>query len=347
MKALIVSPYFTNLGGGERYMLSIAVVLGKLGYQIDFGWDNLEEINHLAQKLSLKLYSPKLNLLIKSLYASRNPLAMYQATRDYDLVFYLSDGSIPMLGGRKNIVHMQVPFHGVNGKNFKNKLKFKSIDSVIVNSNFTKSVIDKEYGINSTVIFPPVDLGSVSKKKAKTILSVGRFEQSLNIKRQDVMIEAFREVSKNLGGWKLVLAGSSANDTWVNKLMTSAIDMPIEFAIDIDHSHLQKLYRESAIYWHAAGFEVNEEVHPEKVEHFGITTAEAISYGCIPLVVPYGGQKEIVKSSEYYWETMEELVAKTVKLAKASPQKRASSKIDVSDFSQDNFAIAVKGLING
>lgn len=161
------------------------------------------------------------------------------------------------------------------------------------------------------------------------------------------MIEAFREVSKNLGGWKLVLAGSSANDTWVNKLMTSAIDMPIEFAIDIDHSHLQKLYRESAIYWHAAGFEVNEEVHPEKVEHFGITTAEAISYGCIPLVVPYGGQKEIVKSSEYYWETMEELVAKTVKLAKASPQKRASSKIDVSDFSQDNFAIAVKGLING
>ena len=122
-KALIVSPYLDHLGGGERYMLSTAQVLESLGYQIYFGWDNLAEINQLSSMLGIILQNPQLDIEISGLYASHNPLSMYLATRKYDVVFYLSDGSLPLLGGKRNLVHMQVPFHGVSGTSLKNKLK--------------------------------------------------------------------------------------------------------------------------------------------------------------------------------------------------------------------------------
>src|SRR5690606_18908981 len=114
------------------------------------------------------LKDPQLDQSIMSLYKSRNPLAMLRATHPYDVVVYLSDGSVPALGGRRNIVHMQVPFHGVGGRGWKNQLKKHTIHSFIVNSNFTKRVIDQEYGINSKVIYPPVQsiaTGPLTKDK--------------------------------------------------------------------------------------------------------------------------------------------------------------------------------------
>ena len=66
-KALIVSPYLDHLGGGERYMLSVASVLETLGYQIFFGWDTLAEIANLSSMLGIELKSPQLDSSIKNL----------------------------------------------------------------------------------------------------------------------------------------------------------------------------------------------------------------------------------------------------------------------------------------
>jgi len=101
MKALIVSPYLDHLGGGERYMLTVASVLEQLGYNLVYGWDNVEQIQTLSSMLGLQLNHIALDPKIKSLYFKNNPLAMYLATRPYDVVVYLSDGSFPLLGGKK------------------------------------------------------------------------------------------------------------------------------------------------------------------------------------------------------------------------------------------------------
>ena len=338
-KALIVSPYLDHLGGGERYMLSIASVLESLGHDVYFAWDNLEEISKLSQMLGLNLKNPHLDPKIKDLYFKGNPLAMYLATKPYDTVVYLSDGSVPALGGKRNILHMQVPFHGVGGKSIQNKIKQMFVHKVIVNSEFTKKIVDEEYGLSSVVLYPPVTPINCTKPKEKLILSVGRFEPSLNAKKQDSLIEAMRLLSTHLPDWRLALAGGSSSDEWLNSLKSKATGLPITFYPNATHEELCNLYGQSQIYWHAAGYGIDENKNPELTEHFGISTVEAVSAGCIPLVVPYGGQREIVKSTDLHWQTIEELVLKTSAVIANPARLNYLKDIAISQYTADNFAL--------
>jgi len=308
--ALIVSPYLDHLGGGERYLLEAASVIADAGYQVYFAWNNLAQIIKLAKMLSLKLRDPHIDSNVPS-YSSRNPLKMWQATRGYDLVFYLSDGSIPLLGGKHNYLHLQVPFHGVRGRSPLTQLKLSMMDKVIVNSRFTKRFTDTEYAVDSVVVYPPIQK-LVAGKKKKLILSVGRFDPSLNVKRQDVLIDAFRTLHQKLPTWRLALTGASTNQAWVDQLTKKAKDLPIKILPNLPYQDLVKLYSEASIYWHAAGYQVKEEIEPELTEHFGIAVAEAISASCVPLVVPKGGQREIVRDSDYHWHTIDGLVRLTL-----------------------------------
>lgn len=339
-KALIVSPYLDHLGGGERYMLVTAQTLESLGYQIFFGWDNLEEITRLATMLGINLKNPQLDPAIKNLYVTHNPISMFLATRPYDVVFYLSDGSLPLLGSRRNLVHMQVPFHGVGGKSLKNKLKKMLIHHVVVNSAFTKKVIDQEYDLRAKVLYPPV---TPIKPGIKTnqILSVGRFEPSLNAKHQDVLIEAFKLLSPRLPQWKLVLAGGSSSEEWLTHLKDLAAGFPIEFHVNVSYSDLCQLYAVSRLYWHAAGYGIDELKNPELTEHFGISTVEAISASCIPLVVPSGGQREIIQDHAFHWTTMNELIEKTLAFVNDPPSLSFTSE----PYSVTNFAKQLQTML--
>ena len=344
-KALIVSPYLDHLGGGERYMLSVASVLESLGHDIYFSWDNLEEIEKLSSMLGIPLKNPRLDSKIKELYFKGHTIAMFQATKVYDLVVYLSDGSIPLLGGKRNIIHMQVPFHGVHGKSWKNQLKKRFIHHVIVNSHFTKEVVDKEYDLNSTILYPPVKIITCTAPKENIILSVGRFEPSLNAKKQDVLIDVFRVLSRQLAGWKLVLVGASSSDDWLKQLQTRALGLPVEFAVNASYDKLCELYARSPIYWHAAGYGIDEDKNPELTEHFGISIVEAVSAGCIPLVVPRGGQGEIVTNSDLHWVTKEELLDKTLALIANIDKAKYLTEIKIDAYTDTTFAADLAKLI--
>jgi glycosyltransferase involved in cell wall biosynthesis len=52
------------------------------------------------------------------------------------------------------------------------------------------------------------------------------------------------------------------------------------------------------------------------MEHFGISTVEAMSAGAAPIVIKKGGQKEIMTGElvDWTWENPAELVTKTVEL---------------------------------
>lgn len=344
-KALIVSPYLDHLGGGERYMLSVSLVLENLGFQVFFAWDNMEEVMGLATMLGLKLSAPQLDSSVKNLYFGKNPLRMYQATKPYDVVVYLSDGSLPLLGGKRNLVHLQVPFHGVHGKSWKNRLKKRFIDHVIVNSNFTKQIVDAEYGINSRIVYPPVAPITCQATKQNLILSVGRFEPSLNAKKQNILLQVWRALSPQLPGWKLVLAGGSTSEASVKELKAIAGDSPVEFAVNASHEYLCELYAQASLYWHAAGYGVDQTKNPELTEHFGITTVEAISAGCIPLVVPFGGQIEIVKSSDLHWTTKAELLDKTLALIHHPAKEKYLQDFAIDQYTDSAFATNLAKLV--
>lgn len=326
-------------------MLSVASVLETLGYAIYFAWDNTAEIVKLGDMLGIELKNPQIDPQVKKLYFGNNPLSMFLATRSYDTVVYLSDGSLPLLGSRKNIIHMQVPFHDVGGRSLPNLLKKQFIHHIIVNSEFTKKIIDREYGLKSVVVYPPVSPINCTAPKENIILSVGRFEPSLNTKKQDILIEAFKSLSSQLQEWKMILAGASASDDWVAKLRASAVGFPIELLVNVSHDDLCGLYAKSKIYWHAAGYGIDETKNPELTEHFGISTVEAISAGCIPIVVPYGGQREIVTNPELQWTSIPELIEKTLAVVGSVDPAQFLADLKISEYGADNFASNLAGLL--
>jgi glycosyltransferase involved in cell wall biosynthesis len=241
-------------------------------------------------------------------------------TKNADLFFWVSDGSVPLMFSKNNILHFQIPFHEVNGKSLSNKLKLKFIHHIVCNSEFTKGFIDKEYGVKSKVIYPPIDTSSFkSEKKENIILTVGRFSKLLQAKRQDLLIEAFKAmIDRGLKDWKLQLAGSTnvGGDEYLSELKELAKNYPIEFFENCSFEALKNLYSKAKFFWYAGGYGIDEEKEPEKAEHFGMTIVEAMASGCIPFVVPKGGIKETVedKISGYYYENIDELQALTKEL---------------------------------
>ncbi|MEK9138902.1 MAG: glycosyltransferase family 4 protein, partial [Bacteroidota bacterium] len=109
---------------------------------------------------------------------------------------------------------------------------------------------------------------------------------------------------------------------YLEELRDAAKGHPIYFHVNSSYEELRRCYNQATIFWHAAGYGVDEEVHPERAEHFGMSTVEAMSAGCIPIVVNAGGQKEIVShgKSGYLWSTLEDLVGRTIETM-ADPER--------------------------
>jgi len=334
LKAGFFNPYLDTLGGGERYTLTLAEHLVRQGWQVDvFGYGSQIK-RDLITKFNLKLdrvnFVPGVSSLLKRL----------KMTRQYDLFFWVSDGSIPFLFSKNNLLHLQVPFHDVNGRSNLNRIKLKRMNHLVCNSKFTKRFIDQEYGVNSRVIYPPIDIESFSPgKKKNLILSVGRFSQLMQAKRQDILVSSFKKLcDQGLKDWQLVLAGATGvgGKDYFNQLKRQAKGYPIELLADIDFKSLKKLYAEAKIFWSASGYGINEDKEPEKVEHFGIAIVEAMAAGAVSVAVGKGGAREIIKSGRngFLWENEKELIKMTEDLI-ASPASLSSLSKAVIKSSQE------------
>jgi len=178
--------------------MAVAASLAKAGYDIDVEWNNPDTKQRLENRFGINL-------------KYINFVPDIKRGDGYNICFWVSDGSIPTLRAQTNLLHFQVPFTKVRGKTLLNKMKLIRIKKVICNSNFTKSIVDQEYGFSekSTVLYPPVDVKKFrpKKKKEKIILYIGRFSRLTQSKRQDVLVEVFKKFSMKYRDWKLVLAG--------------------------------------------------------------------------------------------------------------------------------------------
>jgi glycosyltransferase involved in cell wall biosynthesis len=174
---------------------------------------------------------------------------------------------------------------------------------LICNSHYTAEWIEKKWHISPNHhIYPPVDMEPVSRAtslKEKIILSVARFESG-GSKQQVEMIAAFQRLrvmaKDELQGWKLILCGgSSVPNPYLEKIqdtLRSQPGLPLELKINIPLSELKQLYSRSTIFWHFCGL---GQSNPAHVEHFGMSTVEAMQNGCLPIVFNGGGQREIVE----------------------------------------------------
>ena len=298
-------------------MLTIAQCLSS-SHHVTIFWNDESIIDKARERLSLSLD----NVFVgHNIFEKTSTFRKAIETSKYDCIFMLSDGSIPVSFAKKTILHFQQPFQNVGGKKLFNKIKFKKIPVVICNSHFTKRFIDKEYPVDSYVVYPPIDVSQFTagtQKKEKMILSVGRFHP---VKKHEILIEAFQKMkSKN---WKLVIVGGlmEKDMDYFNELNAKINSSRIILKPNTAFSELRQLYQSAKFYWHAAGFGENENQHPERQEHFGIAPVEAMASGCIPLLYRGGGLVEILEEfEELLWKNENELIEKTAYFMKRSSE---------------------------
>lgn len=359
MKIGIFDPYLDDLGGGEKYMMTLATCLSQ-HHEVSVFWDKKEDIEIFKKRFGMPLKNIKIQ---KNIFSPRvNFLKRLKLARSYDAIIILCDGSIPFIYPTKLFLHIQQPIPK-QYLSFKDIIKRKYISAIFYNSGFTKHFNDALFpGVKASVIYPPVSLASSFERlaissKEKYIMHVGRFRvKNLAVedyKKQGFMIEIFKKlVDQGLKDWKFILASSvkrEAEDSF-QKLKDNAKGYPIEFHLNKSNPELFELYQKAKIYWHASGYGENLEKHPELAEHFGITTVEAMGVGVVPVVINSGGQREIVTDGKngLLWNTSEEFIEKTLLVAENKNLWQELSKnaiIRAQDFTEDTFCEAVHNLI--
>jgi glycosyltransferase involved in cell wall biosynthesis len=287
------------MSGGERYVLTLASYWSKT-HDVALFWDDPNIVAASEKRLHIDLSRVR---TVENVFKTKNIFKKLAVSRGYDLIFFLTDGSVPTTFARRNILHFQVPFAHINV----HPITLTRFQAIVCNSRFTKEHIDPRIGKRSIVVYPPVEpIAGKQARKKNIILSVGRFHP---VKKQDILIEIFRKIK----GLELVLAGGlqPADKSYFESLQMLAKGLPVRFFPNASFDELTKLYNESLLYWHAAGY---GSTRPEDTEHFGISTVEAMSAGCIPVVFNGGGLPEIVQTN--LWNTPEECVGLTEKIIK-------------------------------
>lgn len=342
-KIAIISPYLDVLGGGERFILTIAEYFSKKA-DVTLFWNNKKITADSKSKLGIDLS----RVYIESV--PHNFLSILTKFIKFNHLFYMTDGSLFFSFCRNNYLVIQSPAH-IPQKNISNSIKLSRFTKIICYSDFVKTYIKSRLNKEAIIIAPPVLTNKFRPTpKENLIISVGRFFPWLHSKKQEVLVEAFKKLYKfkELRNWKLLLIGSvdKGAEAYFEKIQHEAAGYPINIIQNSNLNELTNYYSKAKIYWHAAGYGENLEKNPEKAEHFGITTVESMSAGCIPLVFNGGGQKEIVRENEngFLWNTVEELVNKTKMLVNNDKQLTELPKQAKNDSLNYSLEIFIKKI---
>lgn len=397
-KILILNPYLSSRGGGEKHMCSFCQFLEKYykgNVQIDIfvysregvdvfaeNYVTIKELNHLFGlhlsytnikkiKLNHEFINEKAisanNIRRTDRYQSylEEDRTIRKISKEYDIFvnwMFLSKhtGSAkinlyacmfpPKKYPKTSILHLGRIYRDYIDKRFKRKYH-----AYICNSYYTDKWLREYWDVkeNDFVIYPPVFETAFGGdkyqevKKENIILSVGRFFTAGHNKRQLELIKFFVEYQEVLKDYEYHLAGN-VSDRKEDREYLELVKKEAAKAKNIyihencKREELTKLYQKAKIFWHGTGYGIEIEKEPEKMEHFGISTVEAMAYGVVPVVIEKGGQKEIVEQgvNGYLWNKKEECVQHTLKLIKEETKRKEMAKLsaEMADkYSMEHF----------
>jgi glycosyltransferase involved in cell wall biosynthesis len=357
MKIGFYTPYLNDVvGGGERHFLTTAECLSK-DHQVDIiiKDQTIDFVKKFDQAFNLDL--SQIDFIQGPFDSTHSARDRIKFTKNYDIFYFMTDGSFFVSKAKKNIVHFQIPF---NVKpSLIQRLKLKNWQVKTSNSCFTKNHLENLWEITIDYIHrSAIDTQSLHPGvKQNIILNVGRFISPLNnkhCKKQDFLVKTFINMcDQGLKGWKLILIGpidqGKDNLTYANKVSKLIKNYPIVIKHQLSFDQLKSYYAKAKIYWHAAGYGIDQLKNPQAVEHLGLTSIEAQSAGAVPVVINKGGQPEVVTDqlNGLLWNTQKELVDQTLSLinnpslmAKLSKRAIKSSKA----FSKKKFCVLTKQI---
>jgi glycosyltransferase involved in cell wall biosynthesis len=333
MKICLFSPYIPkHTGGGERYLFDVALTLAKNPkHSVTFAipkpfFSNQQTIRNKYETF-LGEALDNISFVSAPLGTTASFLQKLLWTAKWDVIYYATDGSLFFSLAKRNILHIQFPF-ALDKSSFLEQAKLANWHIKNTNSTFTKKIVEPAWPVSIDVVHHPqipisLSLATVKKniaQKEKIILHVGRFFRQLHCKKQDVLVDIFQTMEKKypkrMKGWQLLLVGSVEDQSYADQVAAKISSKNITIIHTMSRERLLKTYQKASIYWHATGYGIDQKQFPEKVEHFGISTGEAMSYGCAPVVINKGGQPEVVGTAlkKLLWQTDDECIATTIDL---------------------------------
>lgn len=199
-------------------------------------------------------------------------------------------------------------------------------DALAANSAYTQGWVRQRWQRESVVLHPPVSMRTPGTKE-QSVLGVGRFfpRGKGHSKKQLELVEAFRALvegrdgHRGLDGWTLHLAGGCSDDGrgYLEAVREAAAGLPVVLHPDATGAELDDLYARASVFWHAAGLGEDEQAHPDRLEHFGISAVEAMSAGAVPVVLGRGGLVETVRDrvDGFHVDGLDGFAARTRELA--------------------------------
>jgi len=208
-------------------------------------------------------------------------------------------------------------------------------DHMISNSKYTQKRVQKYYGRESVVIYPPVEMSSVISQQSSDdrllmtdyFLVVSRLSP---YKKVDVVVEAFNKL-----GLPLIVIGEGSQKEYLQKIANDNVKI-LGWKSD---EEVAKYYAQARAFVFAG------------VDDFGMAPVEAMTHGVPVLAVRKGGVLEIVeegKTGEFFDVAIAEVIADGVR--RFMENEKNYDKQDIIDkakeFSKERFVKEMGEYIN-
>jgi glycosyltransferase involved in cell wall biosynthesis len=236
----------------------------------------------------------------------------------------------------KNIFSKARYLFSVKIYRFFEKIAWKKIDLPIFISEEGLKRAEKQGLLKNKepkVIYVPVNMDDFLKlplSKGNYFLYISRFNSP---KRQDLLIKAWIEFSKEYSHEKLILSGGLENEKYLEHIKKLAGDVKnIEIKEGLDNKEILKLYEKSKAV-----------IFIPFIEDFGIVPFEALAAGKPIIAVDRGGYVDLIKNVPQYYPIKEaedeKIFIKNIvsSLKKFMQSKSTPKKINIKELSPQIF----------
>jgi glycosyltransferase involved in cell wall biosynthesis len=306
-------------GGGERSTLVFALALKRLGFQVEV----LSQMPLPDTADITRYFGPEFaDITTRHIFLKeKEDIHDYLKDSGLDVFVNHNHGDLPRNPAPFGVYAQMFPTLRVSRwRTLRRYRNLQSYQLLVNNSAFTKRYTDKWWDFprkRSEILYPPIAALFHERRAAllaeraprkKQILNIGRFSkiQWLHTKNQTLLLDAFVEARTRfpeLADWSLVLVGPIMHDSaeYVAALAQRIKELGAAVTLqhNVDSSQLSNLMSESSMYVHTTGAFYSKDRDAFRCEHFGLSIAEAMSHGCIPLVYDRGGILEVLKSGDF------------------------------------------------
>jgi glycosyltransferase involved in cell wall biosynthesis len=275
------------------------------------------------------IYANKTNFISRAIFKFK----LRKFSKNYD-IFINCSMNLFYFSAKSNIAIIHFPPYRKTSSGFVRKYPFFYFTALINDRYFSRTYslyisyskyvnywLNKIWHIDESravLINPAVNLiNKNDEPKQAFIFICSRIEKSKDI---DVLVSAYKSSDLLKNTCKLIIAGAVISETIsylqvLKSLIVNNTDL-ITIHENPAYNEITDYYRKATVFWHAKGYSAVEEDSPSDLEHFGISTVEAMSAGCVPVVINKGGQKEIIDNgiNGFLWNTPDELVKNTIYL---------------------------------